>query len=188
MDSASFSFSSQERGVHLPVRLDRGRYGSCNSPEDDTGSWRTARHTFRVAAIDRAGNGDPTPARFTFQVHTVPTRAEHHVGPEARAPCRGPRPIFGFDAHYAVRFQCRYDAPAVRSVLRLATRIPRGPPLAPGRHTFEVRGIGGTGTARARHHQVVRRLPVGRPRPAGPPIHSPRLAPSGSLAADGPRR
>jgi hypothetical protein len=41
--------------------LDGAAYTSCNSPQaysrlDD------AKHTFRVRAIDRAGNLDPTPA------------------------------------------------------------------------------------------------------------------------------
>jgi hypothetical protein len=97
-----------------------------------------------VAAVDRAGNGDPTPAEFFFQVRTVPAAPAITSGPTAGAMSR-PRPSFGFDAQYAVRFQCRFDSQAFAPCSGAKSHTP-SVPLTDGSHTFQVRGIGGTGT------------------------------------------
>jgi hypothetical protein len=100
-------------------------------------------HRFRVAAIDLAGNGDPTPSQFSFRVHTVPTEPTITAGP-APGSVSSPRPTFAFDAHYAARFQCRFDANPFRPCSGAHSHTP-SEPLSDGLHTFEVRGIGGTG-------------------------------------------
>ncbi|MGE5198601.1 MAG: hypothetical protein ACM3H9_03095, partial [Rhodospirillaceae bacterium] len=143
VDSARFSFSSNERGVHFACRIDRGRYRSCVSPTTYRGL-ADGSHTFRVAAIDRATNGDPTPARITFQVHTVPGAPLITSGPKSGS-VSGPRPTFRFDARYAVRFQCRFDGKSFAPCSGPKSDTPDNR-LSNGSHTFEVRGIGGTGT------------------------------------------
>jgi hypothetical protein len=143
VDSANFSFGSNERGVHFACRMDGGPYGACRSPSSYS-NLADGSHTFRVAAIDRAGNGDPTPAEFTFQVRTVPSAASITSGPRQGA-VSSPRPSFGFDAQYAVRFQCRYDGRPFAPCSASNSDTPPVP-LTVGTHTFEVRGIGGTGT------------------------------------------
>jgi len=65
--SAAFAFASSEPHSTFACRLDAAAYTSCNSPKaysrlDD------GKHTFRVRAIDRAGNVDPTPAVRRFRV------------------------------------------------------------------------------------------------------------------------
>jgi large repetitive protein len=47
-------------------KLDRRLRRPCVSPVDQ--SVAIGRHTFRVWAIDEAGNTDPSPARYGFKV------------------------------------------------------------------------------------------------------------------------
>jgi hypothetical protein len=50
--------------------MDSARYRPCRSPTVFR-NLQDGSHLFRVAAIDLAGNGDPTPSKFSFQVHTA---------------------------------------------------------------------------------------------------------------------
>ena len=143
VNSARFAFSSNEAGVHFACRLDAGAYRACDSPTTLSGLSDGA-HRFRVAAIDRAGNGDGTPAEFSFQVRTVPTAPGITSGPAAGSAISTPRPTFRFQARYAVRYQCRFDAHAFGRCSGANSHTP-STPLGAGSHTFEVRGIGGTG-------------------------------------------
>jgi Ca2+-binding RTX toxin-like protein len=71
--SVSFSFAASERGVTFRCRLDRKPYRPCRSPR----SFRVGlgRHSFKLFAIDAAGNRDPTPAIFSF--HVVRAKPAH---------------------------------------------------------------------------------------------------------------
>jgi hypothetical protein len=64
---ARFRVRSSETGSSFECRLDRGRRRPCRSPRR-YGSLQPGRHVFRVWAIDRAGNRDPTPAKRRFRV------------------------------------------------------------------------------------------------------------------------
>jgi Ca2+-binding RTX toxin-like protein len=61
-----FAFTSNEAGSSFRCKLDGNPPEPCRSPRP----WRPAlgRHTFRVFAIDAAGNRDRTPALFKFQI------------------------------------------------------------------------------------------------------------------------
>lgn len=142
-DSATFAFSSDEGGSTFLCRLDSAPYRPCESLIKYT-QLTDGIHVFRVAAVDRAGNGDPTPASFSFQVHTVPVAPSITSGPAAGA-MSSPRPSFGFSARYATRYQCRFDAQRFSRCSRVRSDMPKSP-LAGGPHTFQVRGVGGTGT------------------------------------------
>jgi len=61
-----FRFTASEARVHFRCRVDRGRFLPCHSPRRYR--VRTGPHTFRVYAIDAAGNRDRSPARFSFRV------------------------------------------------------------------------------------------------------------------------
>lgn len=65
---AKFWFSSNEAGGFL-CRLDKGEFKPCGSPRAYK-RLKSGRHTFRVKAVDAAGNFDPTPAVAHFK--TVP--------------------------------------------------------------------------------------------------------------------
>ena len=62
--SATFEFSS-EPDAQFQCRLDNAVFAACTSPETYSGL-AAGTHTFRVRAIDGAGNRDPTPATRTF--------------------------------------------------------------------------------------------------------------------------
>ncbi|HEY3434067.1 MAG TPA: hypothetical protein VGK41_00300 [Solirubrobacterales bacterium] len=62
---ARFWFSSSEPGGFL-CRLDKGPFKPCSSPRAYK-HLKSGRHTFKVKAVDAAGNVDPTPAVARFQ-------------------------------------------------------------------------------------------------------------------------
>jgi len=72
---AGFGFESTEPGSTFRCRLDRKPFAACRSPR----AYRNlpfGPHTFKVAAVDAAGNADPTPAVFRFNF----PRTRHRKG------------------------------------------------------------------------------------------------------------
>jgi hypothetical protein len=67
--SASFAFSSSEAGSTFECSLDTGAYAACTSPRAYSGL-SVAAHTFRVRAIDAAGNMDGSPATYTWTIQS----------------------------------------------------------------------------------------------------------------------
>jgi DNA-binding beta-propeller fold protein YncE len=66
--TARFKFRSTERGSDFQCKPDwRKRWASCRSPKSYA-NLRRGRHSFRVRAIDRAGNVDRTPAKRVWVV------------------------------------------------------------------------------------------------------------------------
>jgi hypothetical protein len=65
--TAYFKFSSSERGSKFECKLDRKRFKRCRSPKTYKGL-KPGKHVFKVRAIDKAGNVDPTPAKKKFKV------------------------------------------------------------------------------------------------------------------------
>lgn len=64
---AKFRFSSSEAGSTFKCKLDGRRVARCKSPKRYR-HLKPGRHTFRVWAIDAAGNKDSTPAKRRFRV------------------------------------------------------------------------------------------------------------------------
>ena len=67
-----FRFQSSEPGSTFECRVDGGGFHPCTSPFHRRVG--RARHTFRVRAIDAAGNVDATPAVFSWRV----VKPKHH--------------------------------------------------------------------------------------------------------------
>lgn len=64
---AKFTFRSSEAGSRFECKLDKRKTRACTSPKRYTGL-RPGRHTFKVWAIDPAGNKDPTPVKRRFRI------------------------------------------------------------------------------------------------------------------------
>lgn len=89
--SASFTFGSSEPGSTFVCSFDAAGFSPCTSLQVYAGLGDGA-HTFRVAAIDAAGNSDASPASYSWLIagvgpatvdHTPPgnvTRLRRHVG------------------------------------------------------------------------------------------------------------
>jgi hypothetical protein len=71
----TFGFTSDEPiGDTFQCRVDGAAFGPCSGPGQThtTGPLADGWHSFRVRAIDKAGNVDPTAALRTFMVDTTP--------------------------------------------------------------------------------------------------------------------
>ena len=67
-------------GLDFKCKLDKGGFKSCDSPFKDKVD--VGKHKFKVFAIDKAGNADPSPAKTKFKrVEALPPQL-----PAARAP------------------------------------------------------------------------------------------------------
>jgi hypothetical protein len=64
---ATFTFRSDEPGSKFRCKLDRRPFKACSSPKTYK-HLRSGRHTFKVAAVDAAGNIDRTPAIAHFLI------------------------------------------------------------------------------------------------------------------------
>jgi hypothetical protein len=69
--TAAFSFTSSEAGSTFERSLDGGPFMTATSPET-VGNLADGAHSYRVRAIDMAGNVDPTPATYSWTVDTTP--------------------------------------------------------------------------------------------------------------------
>jgi Bacterial Ig-like domain/RTX calcium-binding nonapeptide repeat (4 copies) len=69
--SASFSFLSSESGSTFQCSRDGSTFSACTSPKSYPGPLSQGSHTFRVRAIDKAGNIDATPASRSWFVDNV---------------------------------------------------------------------------------------------------------------------
>jgi hypothetical protein len=65
--TAKFRFTSSEKGSTFRCKLDRKPWRRCKSPKTYKGL-KPGKHVFKVRAIDKAGNVDPTPAKRKFEV------------------------------------------------------------------------------------------------------------------------
>jgi hypothetical protein len=65
--SSTFEFTASEGGSSFRCELDGSGFSPCATPANYTGL-SDGSHTFRVRAVDGAGNVDPTPASYTWFV------------------------------------------------------------------------------------------------------------------------
>ena len=142
--SASFAFSTSESGSTFQCSLDSTTaYTACSSPKDYSGL-APGSHTFRVRAIDAAGNVDATPASRTWTIEaadSTPPDTTIATGPSGTY--RSGSADFGFSASEpGAGFECRLDGGAFTACGSAATfHVPNG------RHTLEVRAVDTEGNA-----------------------------------------
>jgi hypothetical protein len=66
----SYAFSSSEAGSSFQCSVDSGPFASCSSP-NSAGPLADGPHSFRVRAVDPAGNVDPTPSQRSLTLDTA---------------------------------------------------------------------------------------------------------------------
>ena len=163
----TFGFQSTEASSTFQCAIDGGSFVSCASPHT-TAPLMDGAHTFRVRAIDAAGNVDPTPATRSFTVQTSSFQ------PDGRIRLDGDAAYVG-DNVYNLTGDFQTCATTAR---RGDTRVyyVRAQNDGTATDTIRLRGCGGrTGFLRPvlqrldRDHIPGRRrdLRVRRPRPAG---------------------
>jgi len=65
--TAKFKFTSSEANSTFECKLDKGKFKKCSSPKTYK-KLKPGKHVFKVRAIDKARNVDPTPAKRKFTV------------------------------------------------------------------------------------------------------------------------
>ena len=119
--------------------MDAGDWAACTSPRDYT-DLTDGEHTFRVRAIDLAGNLGPE-AAYTWTIDTVAPNSTIDSAPSDPSDDRAPS--FEFSASEAAGFECRLDGGDWG-----ACTSPHGyVDLADGEHSFDVRATDPAGNA-----------------------------------------
>ena len=140
--SPTFTFTSTEPGGTFGCSLDDGPFVPCSSPFT-TGRLSAGRHTLAVRATDAAGNTDPTPTVYVFEIakdlSELPPPAlgrTLNVGP---VPGSGPVLIAVPRPSQAARGSARASRKRLRFVrLREARQVPVGSFLDTKRGTVQL--------------------------------------------------
>jgi DNA-binding beta-propeller fold protein YncE len=131
--NASFSFHSSEAGI-FRCSLDGATPATCSSPKSYVVS--STSHTFDVWAVDTAGNQSVSPASYSWTVDTTPPTVNITDSPPTWS--LSASATFKFTSPDATAtFECHLDnldPSSCSSPMSYAG-------LAPGQHTFYVRGI-----------------------------------------------
>jgi len=101
-----FEFASSEKHSSFECKLDDGDYGACSSPKAYPGLDDGA-HRFRVRAVDRAGNSDPSPVSHKWTVDTNPPETAIENGPP-HVSHKGTA-TFSVSSESGATFECRLD-------------------------------------------------------------------------------
>lgn len=148
--TATFAFNS-EPGARFMCELD-GNLASCTSPKTYAGPLTGGTHTFEVFAVDTAGNPDPTPATFTWDILLTPPDTTGSGPCFKNGTCisssgTGEEVKFGMysqqvqdtEGHY----ECRLTPPGTwHDCARPEVTYLN---MEPGNYKFEVRGVNGAG-------------------------------------------
>ncbi len=128
--------------VTFECKLDSDPYAACTSPFSPT--LADGAHSFRVRAVDPAGNVDASPATFlNFTIDTVAPTLSVTTVPDLISD--DPTPGFDFTASDAspssgLQTKCRVDAGSWSNC-----SSPFAPALADGVHTVEIKAVDGVG-------------------------------------------
>jgi hypothetical protein len=141
--SVSFSFTSSQAGSTFQCELDTGGYSACTSPKPYSGL-TSGSHTFRVRAIDPAGNVDATAAVHTWTVDAVPPNTTITSNPPALTTSTSA--AFNFTStEPGSSFECQLDGGGYSA----CTSPQSYTGLADGSHTFSVRATDPVGNTDA---------------------------------------
>jgi plastocyanin len=144
--AADFRFSASEAGAVFKCSLDGGSFAACASPASYLGL-AGGGHTFRVEAIDTAGNVDPTPAGRSWTVvglDTTPPTTTIDSGPSA-ASSSGSASFAFSSSENGSSFECSLDG----GPFAACTSPQSYSALSAGPHTFEVKATDAAGNVEA---------------------------------------
>jgi hypothetical protein len=131
--AASFTFAATEAGATFHCRIDKQALTICSSGKAYRGL-AAGKHTFKVAATDKAGNVDLTSATWTFTVVAPQTKVKK--GPKAKTTSRTASFRFA-STQGKSSFRCRLDKGKVRRCSSPKTFKH----LGRGKHTFRVYAV-----------------------------------------------
>jgi hypothetical protein len=129
---ATFQFSSDDPTATFECRIDREVAQPCQSPYART--LPDGSHSFSVRAINRAGNGDDTPAERLWTIDTVAPETTLTDGPPAADNSVMPQFVFRSNEQ-GVAFDCSLDNAGYLPCVSGASFGPVGD----GPHSFAVR-------------------------------------------------
>jgi hypothetical protein len=140
--SASFGFASNEQNATFECSLDGGAYAGCSSPKEYTGL-AAGEHTFRVRAVDAAGNVEPEAESHTWTVQQgdiTPPQTSVNVVPET--PTQDTAASFEFTSNEpGATFECSLDGAAFTA----CTSPHDYTGLPDGQHEFRARATDAAG-------------------------------------------
>jgi large repetitive protein len=138
--TASFTFTSNDPTATFQCRLDGAAFAPCVSPKDYSGL-TNGNHTFRVRAIDLAGNVGAT-ALHTWNVDTTPPNTTITGNPGAVTTSTSA--TFTFTASQAGSvFDCSLDGAGFTACTSPSTYTG----LVAGSHSFRVRATDPAGNS-----------------------------------------
>ena len=135
--TATFTFHSTENNSTFVCTVD-GSSAACGGGTFTTASLADGAHTFTVAAVDQAGNLDPTAASVMWTIDTLAPHTTINNGPSN--PTTGTSATFAFSSANSPgdTFECRLDG--VPAGFAPCTSPVTYTSLSVGNHAFEVRG------------------------------------------------
>ena len=129
----TFTFISSEEGT-FQCNLDGGEWFSCDSPYSMEVT-EDGEHLFKVRAVDEAGNVDPTPAKYRWNVDTTPPVVSFDSVPTN--PSNSPYATVRFISSEPARFYCSLDGNGWNS----CSSPFKTPFLSNGSHTIKIYAI-----------------------------------------------
>jgi Ca2+-binding RTX toxin-like protein len=136
--SAVFTFTgtdSSGRGVTFECSLDDGPLESVNGNSKTYTQLAQGAHTFKVFAVDAAGNKDETPAEFSWIVDTVPPDTTITSGPEPTDNAPSDVTFKFTSSEPGSTFTCQLDDGPIENLTGDSKQYTN---LADGPHTFTV--------------------------------------------------
>jgi hypothetical protein len=132
--SAIFTFQSSENNSTISCQLDSGTPVDCSSGTQTYAGLSDGQHTFTVAATDQAGNVDPTPASYGWNIDT--TAPQTSIDSQPTNPTTSTSASFTFHgSDSADTFECSLDG----SPFAACSSPQNYNGLALGSHSFALR-------------------------------------------------
>ena len=142
-NEAQFAFNSDDASASFECRLTGDNFVACTTPYS-SGPLPDGPYTFRVRAVDAAGNTDATPAEVGFTVDTGASETTI-TAPADNTVTNDATPDFTFESdNEQATFECAMDEGSFA-----ACTSPFTPPadLDDGEHVFAVRSVDAVGNA-----------------------------------------